>query len=214
MRTLKNVVGALILSVALFGCTSGDVSLDGTLSGTISNYTSGTYDVIKSMDGYSSSTILGSCTPGSNGSFSLKLSIPTLNTISGDLGSSGITVSDSNAKIGITQGLSAYKSNSLVGYIYKTDMTANPTSSSTLSGTIVIFMYADRACTIKGSVDGGSFDLSLKKGWNEVAGKYQQSSSNSTLTYSTSIPSNLKWRYFPNSTSMGMKKFQMPSLAK
>jgi hypothetical protein len=211
MKTLKNVLWTLILSVALFSCTSGDVSLDGTLTGTISNYTSGTYDVIKSMDNYSSSAILGSCTPGSNGAFSLKLSIPTLQSIS--QGSTGLTISDSNAKIGMTQVLIAYKSNSEVGIIVKTDMNVNPESSSTISGTLIIFMYADRACTIKGSISGqGTYDLNLKKGWNEVAGKYQGSSSSVTIT--TSIPSNLKWKYFPYSTSMGMKKFQIPAIVK
>ena len=112
----------------------------------------------------------------------------------------------------MTQGLIAYKSNSLVGYIYKTDMNDDPLSSSFVNGTLLIFMYSDRACTIKDTNTSHSFDLNLKKGWNEVAGTYQQSSS--TLSYTTKIPSNLKWKYFPYSTSMGIKKFQLPGFAK
>jgi len=207
MRTLKNIIGTLILSVAFFGCSNQnapatnneEVLHDGTINGTISNYTAGAFDAIECIQLESSGTSLGRCTPSADGKFSIKLSTPTTlhNTYFSE---TGITVSDPTANYNQSV-LAIYKNNNPIGFILNCNFTTVNSISSIydlesnlLAGNAYsVLMYADKNCTIKGSISSVNYDLTFKKGWNEVVGKKVTSSSTSATT---TIPSDLKWRYF------------------
>ena len=204
MKVLKTVFQILFLSFVLVSCENADVTLDGTLQGTIDSYSSSSFNVVKFIDINSNNeTVLGSCTPTSSGKFSMTLSVPTLNTLGDE--PSGVTVSDKNAQIGMGGILLAYKNSDIVGYVIKTDMSSFSGSISEINGNLALFMYADRNVTIKGTYTSGSesetYDLNLKKGWNEVNLEMSVTSSTATVSISSTIPSNLKWKYFSESSS-------------
>lgn len=194
------------------------MTVDGNLKGVVSNYTSGTYDAICGYDsgfllndGLSPNSgindlgsPLGSCTITNKGNFELKLSTTTLTSVNSVV-TSGITVSDKNAKLGgVGFGslpmsiFMATKSNSIVGGLYKSD-TMISSSGSGSTATFSLFLYSDRDFTINGTTKGSemlynlslNYNLTLKKGWNEVAMKMTTTS----IDYSNTLPSNMKWFY-------------------
>jgi len=204
MKILKTVSQILFLSLVLVSCNNADVSLDGTLQGTIDNYSTSSFNIVKCIDlGSSNESVLGSCTPASSGKFSMTLSIPKLNSMGNE--PTGVTVSDKNAQIGTGGILLAYKDANVVGYVIKTDISSFDGSIDEINGNLVLFMYADRSVTIKGSETSGSstetYDLKLKKGWNEINFKVSATSSKSSISISSTVPSNLKWKYFSESSS-------------
>ena len=201
-KTFYYVVSVLALSVGLFSCSTGDVSLDGNLSGTISNYHSGLFDAINGYDG-STTTVIGTATPGSDGKFSMKLSLPTLSTMG--TAPTGVTVSDVNVQGGTMIHMQISLSGTYKGELIKCNDTF--TGSSDVSGQkVVTFMYLDRACTIKGTYSESGmtlhYDLNMKKGWNELMVTYISSTEQNA---STTLSSDLKWKTFTGS-SMSIKR--------
>src|ERR1035437_2127148 len=191
MRTLKNVVGVLVLSVLLFSCgnqnapatNNEEVSLDGTINGTIANYSVGVFDAIECIQLESSVTSLGRCTPSADGKFSMKLSTPTTFNYDFSNYGTGITISDPTIKF-IEAVLVIYKNNNPVGFILNCNFTTVNSFSSIydldsnlfIGNVCSVLINADRNSTIKGSRSSVAYDMTLKKGWNEVAGKKVTSS--------------------------------------
>ena len=201
MRTLKNVVGALVLSLTLFSCSNNEeISLDGTINGTIYNYSAGVFDAIECLD-QNLGTSFGRCTPTADGKFSIKLSTPTTLNHFSDYGTV-LTISDPTTKYVQTL-LVIYKNNNMIGLILNCNFTTFAGLSSSglnVGNAYTTITYSDKNCTIKGSNISISYDMTLKKGWNQVAGKKINSSTMSgtttILSGTTTIPSDLKWRYF------------------
>lgn len=172
------------------------ITPDGVLSGTISNYAIGKFDILKVSDIFNF-TILNSCTVSSDGKFSMSLPIPSLNTLSEVGAFPNAILSDENVHFGGAElGYPiAYQGNSMVGYVIR--------SNSSIIGNANIatfFYYFDRSCTIKGSgslqaLPGVTleYDMSVKKGWNEIVVII----SSTKRTYTTTIPSGLSWYYNP-----------------
>ncbi|MEI6556149.1 MAG: hypothetical protein WCL70_11200 [Paludibacter sp.] len=209
MKILKTFCLIIFLSLVLVGCENADVTLDGTLHGTIDSYSSTSFNVVKFIDLQSSSeTVLGSCTPESSGKFSMTLSVPSLSTLAN--AQSGISVSDKSAQIGMGGVLGAYKNANLAGYLIKTNLTSFSGSITEINGSLALFMYSDRNVTLKGSFSSGttteSYDLNLKKGWNEVNFKMNMSSTTSTVSITGTVPSDLKWKFFSASSSQTIIK--------
>jgi len=210
MRTLKNGFGALILSIALFSCGNNDITngsnnsslaTGGTLNGTIINYSAEVFDAIEFVDNQYNGISYGRCTPTADGKFSIKLSAPT--TFKGDFsaisGVSGITISDPTTKYADAQAW-VYKSNIGAGVLYKGNFMTLTSGSIPKGSTVSGLRYVDKNCTIKGSYSYDNttltFDLTLKKGWNEMVIIGLNSSTVSSLT---TIPAGLQWRYFSGS---------------
>ena len=135
------------------------------------------------------------------------------------------TISDKSARLAAFMGVSAYKEGSLVGSFERSnvdpfaaeDMEASEILSLLSRGIYsIIYMYADRPVTVKGSYteqdseleDGffgevkGNVNVSLLKGWNVVAIKMvvnmniAQQKVTTTVTMTTSEPSGLKWYFY------------------
>ena len=116
--------------------------------------------------------------------------------------------------------LKAYKNKTQTGYYFRCNYTA--LSSESTNVTTSYFMYADRPLTLKGTnsvsqSDNGIsfkvsevFDVNLKTGWNEICEKVElnvtSTSSTTTTTYSSTIPTDLKWVYIANSDIASVKK--------
>jgi len=211
MKTTFRVI-LVVLVAAFYSCNNENVSnadssitTDGVLSGTIVNNAFAQSDSIQVeyfyFDGRGSVT--------NDGKFELALSIPHLR----QMGSiRGVTVSDTTALIGNAL-FSSYSPNSKSYELLKCNFT---TDSITQAGMAYsIFIYADRALTIKGTaintIKYGAYtktetivyNLKLKKGWNEFVEKVDSYVATDTtitikMTYSNAITSDLQWRYLPN----------------
>ena len=150
----------------------------------------------------------------------MNLSTPTGgNVITNGMGSS-IVISDPET-IGSSANIYATKNNSEIGSLVKCNFT-HSTGTVIVGDAVAELLYVDRPCTIKGTYtySGTSYtqiiNINLIKGWNEVFAKvttYTQTGTNTTetLTITSSIPTDLKWRYIPNSP-MYIKRFQLPIL--
>lgn len=66
-----------------------------------------------------------------------------------------------------------------------------------IGGIYTTFAYVDKAILIKGTINGRDIDLNLKKGWNEIACKLKSNTNSESWiwSFSTILPSNLKWYY-------------------
>jgi len=204
MKTTFKTVLLLCISLIIYSsCSKKDdtepttdtnnqtVTADGIITGTISNYSAGAFDAIECID--AGGNVFGNCTPTSDGKFSMKLSTPT--NLQEIVAGSDVSVSDRTAKSTmVTMGI--YKNNSPVGELFKCNFTSYSSSiMKTANNLMTVFMYFDKNCTIKGteSKTSTTYDLNLKKRWNEVVLKVTGSS---TYTLSSTIPTDLKWRYF------------------
>lgn len=194
------------------------ITSSGTISGQISNYSS----VSTSLDSIyateeNTTAFLGKGKVGSDGKFSIDITtIPQLEE-NGTI--SGVTVSDPDAQIGAIS-LEAYKNKTQTGYYLRCDYTEITSESNNITTTY--FLYADRPITLKGTYAFSEtyngvtakisevFDVKLKKGWNEISEKialsYTNTSATSTTTYSSTIPTNLKWIYIDNNDIASVKK--------
>ena len=207
MKTTKTIL-LLFLSVILCtSCSKKDdnepstdtsvqsITTSGTLSGTISNYTIGVFDELKFSDNFADDSSISSCTISSDGKFTMTLPIPTLKLLTETSYFPDLTLSDVNVQMGGGEFSTpeAYKSGSFVGYVIKSS--TKPNLNLDFIGTTTNFYYFDRACTIKGTSTSTSipwkYDMSIKKGWNEIAFIV----SSTEITFTTTIPAGLKW-YF------------------
>lgn len=207
-NVFRNLFQVLFLSLVLVGCND-DITLKGTLSGTISNYSEGSFDGIQCKEDVSHN-IIGTGTPTSSGKFSIKLSMPYLNDLSST--PSGLVVSDKFARIGSLSDIEIRLQGTIKGQLMKCNNIFD--GYSTLKGMeLVTFMYSDRPCTITGYGLNGSisytYDLKLKTGWNEVM-LIQESANNQTLT--TKIAKDLEWRCFFFNASQNVKKYKVLEL--
>ena len=194
-----------------FVSCNGDLTIDGALNGIIDSYSASTLDSLRMMD-LTNDAIYGKSAVSSTGKFSMTLGKPVGTKFSPG---TGVTVSDPNTFVSMSM-LAAVKSGSLKGVVLKNNFT-HSSSTTTVGDAMVMFMYADRPCTVKGTITNGNqslvYDMNLVKGWNEVVGKvtaYSASASSETVSYSSIIPSDLKYRYI--STISYVKRFQIRGL--
>lgn len=68
-------------------------------------------------------------------------------------------------------------------------------------GTIyTYYLYADRDGSVVGTCNTLTYDITLKKGWNLVAGIYGQNGTHAT----SSVPTGLKWYYLPTGATVNV----------
>jgi len=215
----------MVVLAAFYGCQKSDVSPDvsssitpdGAFSGTIVN-DSNRIDFIKAYDfivdsynGFEDSIILGKSAVSSNGKFLLVLTKPILSQI-GTV-TSGVVVSDTTAMVGYVSGFDAYKGGIKIGTINKGNYRLIDTTKVEICSSQ--FMYSDRAFTIIGteiykntyngitSNDTSNYNITVKKGWNEITwvGFYSGTPTTATIveTNSNTVTSEMQWRYIPES---------------
>lgn len=187
-------------------------SNNGVLSGKIVDFVPTAFDSIAFVV-YDNNTetikTLGKSKISSLGEFSWFMINPTISLEK--IGSiEGVAVSDSNA-LTTSLHINTYKSGVETGNIQKCNyILEDDIIGASNSG----FIYSDRAITIKGTeVDNGTnssgfsyadsttFNLSLKKGWNEFSSTVltftsTANSEKSSRIVSNNIGSDLQWRYF------------------
>lgn len=194
----SSFLAALALSLLFVSCDNDDITLKGTLSGTISNYSAGYFDTMKCFD-LENGSLLGQSKLASEGKFSLNLSTPVLNKLST---LSTMTVSDPEARIGMVVNFGVYKNDVQKGMLVKCNNLFD--ARSDLNGSaICIFMYSDRKCSISGTENKITFKLKLEKGWNEVMAK---KISDTNEVYTTTPDNGLEWHCFYNVTPQYIQK--------
>jgi len=217
MKTTFKII-VMVLVAAFYGCQKDDVSpgmissvtSDGVFSGTIVN-DSNRIDSIKAYGSSDNiiggSTIyLGNCAVLANGKFSVALTNPVLRKIVAF--PSGVVVSDTTAMIGSMFVFEAF-GGTYTGTLYKANYSLDDSTKAGNSESE--FIYSDRAFTKKGTgiyaytIYGVTsnfklnYNLTFKKGWNEIVRRvdsYSHTSTTSTTeeTYSNTITSDLQWR--------------------
>ncbi|MFM2290862.1 MAG: hypothetical protein RIS29_675, partial [Bacteroidota bacterium] len=152
-----------------------------------------------------------------NGQFSINLTkIPQLSAY-GSI--KGIAVSDSNAQVGKCD-LESYKGQTQNGNYVRCNYATMAGMSVSMSYSE--FIYSDRVLTVKGTISQSNkqenvtytqsavYDLSLKKGWNEIVYKYEISATPTSITATTTntstIPNDFKWYYISNDNVSLVKK--------
>ena len=217
-KKLKVGLLATVLCLTLFSCGNADLTIGGNFNGIIADYASGTIDSIKVFSNSSADNIIGICAISSDGKFSTNLSTSPGGTAIGNNMGTGVVVSDP-ATIGTSVYINVYKNKAKIGSLLKCNFTHSQ-SSPVVGDAMVGLLYVDRPCTIKGTYTSGSYtviyDLSLVKGWNELAQKitaYSKTATTTTqtITATSIIPSDLKWRYF-STANMQIKRFQLPGI--
>jgi hypothetical protein len=212
MKTTIKVIFATVC-FAFFSCqrdvnlsvSNSSITNEGVLSGKIINFTPNSIDTVKAWENY----FVGTGKVTSAGDFSIKLSVPILFKV-GTL--SGVTLSDSTAKLGI---VSIYSFLNLFtnGVLSKCNYTVDSLNKAGISSSI--FLYSDKTLTIKGthketvsSVSNTQtanytviYDVMIKKGWNELVEKVIsniQTTNSKTLSESLTnvITDDLQWHYF------------------
>ena len=225
MKTTFKII-VIVLFAAFYGCQKDDVSTnasssitsDGILSGTIVN-DSNRIDSIKAYSTTQSPissphitfmiiTGIGKSAVSTDGKFSITLISPLLFKIG--TGPSGVVASDTTAMVTTVYGLN----NRLYGpvYVYKANYNLYDTIRAGQSGSL--FMYSDRAFTIKGTeirdkrfstgfieTIKTNYNITFKKGWNEFVLKIDSYSITSTTSttvesYSNIVTSDLQWKCF------------------
>ena len=201
MKTFFKVV-LFVFVAAFYSCgkdevssASSSITSAGVISGTISNYGVSPVDSIH----FNGSKAIVS----TDGKFSYTLSIPKSADLDEIGETAGLKISDVKALISDPVDIVAYH-NDQNGELLKTNITENMTSFEGLS--FSLFLYCDRDITITGTGSNKgevmeftgtmTFDLKLKKGWNEMVFKIEKFSLNTndvTMRVSTTIPSDLKW---------------------
>ncbi|MDD4993537.1 MAG: hypothetical protein PHR83_15025 [Paludibacter sp.] len=228
MKKIKINLLLLGLSFLLFSCNPNSENLqEGTITGTIENYTPGSIDKIEASSSYindksSDNPIsLGVGTTKNSGKFSINLI---------DVPATYITYSENWAKLFDKKvsndtieydadffKIEAYKGTMKVGYIVKTNATYSlaPYDLGLYLDngvTLVYLLYSKSSFTIKGIYKLAychkvfNFNVDIKQGWNEVARTIQKDHDYTTFppnyhefdtyTYTTNIPTDVKWRYF------------------
>ncbi|HEY5507503.1 MAG TPA: hypothetical protein VIK29_02445 [Paludibacter sp.] len=210
----------MVLVATFYSCEKDNESIDSispilsddVLNGTIINYTSSEFDSVKVFGDNKYFIGRGSITTA--GKFSIPLFIPILTKYTP---MEGVIVSDTSALTGSSSGFSTYKNSEGTGFLEKCNFTSYD-STNTSGASCSDFVYADKEITIKGKnvyfgngvFEGTTrsitrvFNLTLKKGWNEVVIKtdlYSETSDNLTInrSYTNVITTDLQWRYFPYS---------------
>jgi hypothetical protein len=218
MKTFFKVV-LFVFVAAFYSCgkdevssASSSITSAGVISGTISNYGVSPVDSIH----FNGSNAIVS----TDGKFSKTLSIPRSTDLY-EIGlTDGLKISDVKALISELEIVPYYNSNSGGGELLKTNITENMTSPEGAS--LSMFLYCDRDITITGtgSEKGEimeftgmmTFDLKLKKGWNEVVFKIEKFSlttGEATMKVSNTIPSDSKWLYIGEDTAGTASKIKM-----
>jgi len=208
MKTFFKVV-LFVFVAAFYSCgkdevsnASSSITIAGVISGTISNYGVSPVDSIH----FNGNNAIVS----SGGKFSSTIAIPKSADLHEFPALPGVKVSDVNALVSELEIVTYYNSNSGGRELLKTNMTENltPFEGAALS----VFIYCDRDVLITGSFSGDAaeivegidlsgmvtFDLKLKKGWNEVVFTVEKLSLNTgdvTMKVSNIIPSDSKWMY-------------------
>ena len=189
-------------NLALFSCAKEDISIDnadissGVITGTIADYTSGSIDYIQAVtysDGNQS--IIGECSVSTNGKFAINLSTPVGGTAICGVPGGNFVISDITVVYSMHR-FNVYKNNSVIGSLWMSNFTHGIIFSTYADGdAIAALIYVDKPGTMKGTNTYDKYseicDITVVKGWNKVAYKYE----NSIRTYSTTIPSGLKWQY-------------------
>ncbi len=208
MKTIFNLV-LIAVCVTFFSCQKDDVSTgnssitsDGVISGKIVNYVANSLDSVKARN----TNYVGSGLVLSTGEFTIHLTIPELSKI-GSL--SGVAISDTTV-MGGAVAIRAYLNNSIQGDLQRCNYANDSLNKAGLSYSS--FIYTDKPLTLKGThietYTGGGYtenstnfyDVTFKKGWNEVVFKITAySSTTNSLTESVSmtniIPSDLQWHF-------------------
>ncbi len=203
MKTTFNVI-LFVLVATFYSCgkdevssTSSSITSSGLISGTISNYGVSPVDSIH-FNGNNAIVL-------SEGKFSSTITIPKSVDLHDFEVPTGVEISDVNALISELK-IVPY-SNSGVGELMKTNFSENVTSFEGFA--FSEFIYCDRDIAVKGSFSGDidimsgvsiggiiTFDVKLKKGWNEVVStieKISLTTGDATVRVSNTIPSDLKW---------------------
>lgn len=214
--TFKIILVAVCIS--FFSCQkNGDeklptdnssISIDGVLSGKIVNYVANSIDSVKARN----TDYVGTSKVLSTGYFSIGLTLPQLEKI-GSL--SGVMISDTTALGGsatITSYLNSYENGEVIKCNYANDSINKPGMAYSS------FVYTDRAFTMKGTheetymegdiseTSSTVYNVTFKKGWNEVVTKitsYSSTSNNLTSSVSMTnvITSDLQWYFFKSDYS-------------
>jgi hypothetical protein len=213
-RIFKTVFFVAALSFTLVGCN--DMSNGGALSGTIADYTAGSVDTIKCIS-TDKAVLIGKCGVSAKGVFSIILAIPSDASRIGK-GPDKVVVSDTTALVSGAF-MYVYKNRNEIGTFAKCNYT-HTSSTVTVGDAVVMLLYTSKSFTIKGTesnMDGSvseitTYDLKLSKGWNEVVGTITQySATKESMTLSSTIPTNLKWRYFSTTPSY-IKRLKIPGI--
>lgn len=184
------------LCLILSGCGNNpDISTNtyNTMSGTITDYTNGTVDSLKCFS--NNNDLIGTCAVSKDGKFSITLSTPTGNKI-GKI--NNVIVSDTNAIVSSPARTIGYKNGLQKELLYKCNITNS--SNLGISSVLIVLCYSDRDLIIKGINNVSStksiiWDVTLKKGWNEMT---MELPSTQSISYSTTFPTGLNWILFPN----------------
>ena len=206
MKTKLNKTLLFIFCLTVFySCNSDELSSNGILSGTLTDYSIGTIDSIKS---YYLDELIGKTTVNSTGKFSINLSIPSGTEI-GKIDS--LALSDTTAAVSFIK-MYAYNKGVYVGEIIKCNYTHSDTVAYKTGDAYVLFLHSDKTCRIIGSqtiVSGKTdsltkkYDLKFNEGWNEIVCKIDKFKKDTirtvkSISYSSIIPTNLKWHCIKN----------------
>jgi len=222
MKTIFRIT-VMLLVAAFYSCQKNEITIgnssitsDGVLSGTIVN-DSNRIDSIKVYG----ENLLGNGTVSAYGKFSTILTTPVLRKIGS--APSGVVISDTTAMVFSVDQFKVFKGIMYQGNIYKSNY--NVDDSINAGESTSEFTYSNRLFTIKGqqvqtyTYNGltynlkANYNVTFKKGWNEVVLKidfYSKTTTTTTLveTLSNFITSDLQWRYYPHNASYVRAKTQ------
>lgn len=194
---------------------------DDVLNGTIINYSSTEFDSVKVYG--DNKYFIGQSSITTAGKFSIPLFIPILSKF---VPMQGVVESDTSALIGGSSEFCAYKKSLAIGFLVKCNYMHYDSINSS-GASCSYFIYANKEITIKGKnvyfgngvLEGTTenitmlFDLTLKKGWNEVVVKTDLFSETVdcltvSRSYTNLITPDLQWRYFPYSNLFNRVKIR------
>jgi hypothetical protein len=90
--------------------------------------------------------------------------------------------------------LSAYSSGpNSTGYLVQGTQTQSYIGNPPPGTTYTYYIYADRDASVTGTCQTLTYDMTFKKGWNQIAAVYGQNGARAT----SSVPTGLKWYYVP-----------------
>lgn len=175
------------------------ISAGGLLNIQLKDYASEGIDSVKMYD---DNLLLGKCKLTTDGIVLMQLSQPGNLKKIGGMGE--IYVSDTTALALTLKTLNAYNVDGIqIGTISCDNVYEN------VANEVGRLMYCDRDLKIKGSTESAStnpyipssktiYDMTLKKGWNVivVTSDVDKNTFSTVQQYSTTIPSDLQWRYW------------------
>jgi hypothetical protein len=214
MKTILSKTILFVFCLVFYSCNSDELTTNGTLSGTLTDYSSGSIDSIK---GYCLTELIGKATLNSGGKFSVTLSIPSGSKI-GKIDS--LKLSDTTAVVSNIN-VYTYMKGAYVGEIMKCNYTHSDTVAYKTGDAYVLFIHSDRTCRIIGSYTTvsnktdsttRSYDLKFNEGWNEMVCKVAKFKKDTvrtvqSISYSSIIPTDLKWRCIKNKKNSQKFKF-------